>query len=230
MQGWDSVEIRADVELGGTEQLFNLLVARDLQQEEGQSPQVAMTMPILVGTDGTRRMGKSLGNYIGVGEPAEAQFGKVMSLPDEPMRQYFTLLTDLPLGEVDRLLAPEINPRDAKEVLGKAIVAQYHGPDAADAAALAFRRRSEGLDPENIPEVAIGRDLLDAEQRISLPRLIVALGFETSTSNARRTVEGGGFNYGPDRKVLVDPKELIPLSDGLIVRVGKRKIARIRIQ
>src|SRR4051812_10636418 len=86
MQGWDSVEIKADVELGGTEQLFNLLVARDLQQEEGQAPQVAMTMPILVGTDGTRRMGKSLGNYIGVGEPAEAQFGKVMSLPDDPMR------------------------------------------------------------------------------------------------------------------------------------------------
>ena len=98
MQGWDSVEIKADVELGGTEQLFSLLVARDLQQAQGQEPQVAMTMPILVGTDGTRRMGKSLGNYIGVAESAESQFGKIMSIPDEPMRQYFTLLTELPLA------------------------------------------------------------------------------------------------------------------------------------
>ena len=132
MQGWDSVEIRADVELGGTEQLFSLLVARDLQQGQGQEPQVALTMPILVGTDGVRRMGKSLGNYIGVGETAENQFGKIMSVPDEPMRQYFTLLTEIPLAEVDRLLAPEVNPRDAKEVLGKAIVAQYHGEQAAN--------------------------------------------------------------------------------------------------
>ena len=229
MQGWDSVEIRADVELGGTEQLFNLLVARDLQQEEGQAPQVAMTMPILVGTDGTRRMGKSLGNYIGVGESAEGQFGKVMSLPDEPMRGYFTLLTDLPLAEVDRLLAPGVNPRDAKEVLGKAIVSQYHGAEAAEAAASAFRRRSEGLDPEVIPEVALGRDLLDGEGKIAAPRLIVALGFEASTSNARRTIEAGGFNTGPDRVVVIDPKATITPTDGLIVRVGKRKIARLRL-
>src|SRR3982751_5084403 len=125
MQGWDSVEIRADVELGGTEQLFSLLVARDLQPLRGQPPQTAMTMPILVGTDGTRRMGKSLGNYIGVAESPGDQFGKVMSLPDEPMRQYFTLLTDLPLTEVDAWLSPGVNPRNAKEALGKAIVAQY---------------------------------------------------------------------------------------------------------
>src|SRR5260370_15781536 len=103
MQGWDSVEIKADVELGGTEQLFSLLVARELQQAEGQEPQVAITMPILVGTDGVRRMGKSLGNYIGVAETAENQFGKIMSIPDEPMRQYFTLLTQLPFAECDAL-------------------------------------------------------------------------------------------------------------------------------
>ena len=116
MQGWDSVEIQADVELGGTEQLFSLLVARDLQQSRNQEPQVAMTMPILVGTDGVRRMGKSLGNYIGVAESAENQFGKVMSIPDEPMRQYFTLLTDLPHGRDRRDSGPGVNPRDAKEV------------------------------------------------------------------------------------------------------------------
>ena len=115
MQGWDSVEIRADVELGGTEQLFSLLVARDLQQSQGQEPQAALTMPILVGTDGVRRMGKSLGNYIGVAETPENQFGKVMSVPDKPLRQYFTLLTDLPLEEIDALLASGVNPRDAKE-------------------------------------------------------------------------------------------------------------------
>jgi len=124
MQGWDSVEISADVELGGTEQLFSLMVARQLQPLREQEPQVAMTMPILVGTDGTRRMGKSLGNYIGVAESAQDQFGKVMSIPDEPMAQYFTLLTDLPEPRVKELLAAGTNPRDAKEALGKAIVAQ----------------------------------------------------------------------------------------------------------
>lgn len=227
MQGWDSVEIKADVELGGTEQLFNLLVARDLQPTVGQRPQVAMTMPILVGTDGTRRMGKSLGNYIGVAEAAEQQFGKVMSLPDEPMRQYFTLLTDLPLTEVDHLLASDVNPRDAKEALGRAIVTQYHGEEAAEAAAQAFRKRSSGLDPDVIADVTLASDLIDAEGKVSAPRLIVALGFETSTSNARRTMEGGGFNIGTDRRVITDPKAMIEVTDGLIVRVGKRKIARL---
>src|SRR5262249_36975829 len=180
MQGWDSVEIRADVELGGTEQLFSLLVARDLQQSRGQEPQVALTMPILVGTDGERRMGKSLGNYIGVAEDPNNQFGKVMSLPDEPMRQYFTLLTDLPMAEADRLLGPAVNPRDAKEVLGKDIVRQYAGAAAAEAAAEAFRRRAKGEDPAEIPEVAIPRARLDEGGRMPISNLIVALGLETS--------------------------------------------------
>jgi tyrosyl-tRNA synthetase len=229
MQGWDSVEIKADVEMGGTEQLFSLLVARDLQQSEGQPPQVALTMPILVGTDGTRRMGKSLGNYIGVAEDPVTQFAKVMSIPDGPMRQYFTLLTDLPLGEVDRLLSPEVNPRDAKEALGKAIVSQYAGTEAAEHAAGEFRRRSSGEDPAEIPEITLSRDLLDAEGKMAVPRLLVALGLQTSTSNARRDVEGGGFNYGPDRATTSDPKAMIPVSDGLIVRLGKRKIARVKL-
>jgi len=229
MQGRDSVEVRADVELGGTEQLFNLLLGRDLQQAEGQEPQVALTMPILVGTDGVRKMGKSLDNYIGVAEDANAQFGKVMSIPDGPMRQYFTLLTDLPLAKVDRLLGPGVNPRDAKEVLGKAIVAQYHGAAEAEAAAAAFRKRSEGLDPDEIPEVTVPRNQLDPEGRISIPRLIVALGLETSTSNGRRVVEQGGVNVGPDRTLVADFKSLIAVTDGLIVRVGKRKIARVKL-
>ena len=157
-----------------------------------------MTMPILVGTDGVRRMGKSLGNYIGVAEPAENQFGKVMSIPDEPMRQYFTLLTDLPLAEVDRLLGPGVNPRDAKEALGKAIVAQYHGRGGG--------RRGRG----RVPPPGLGRGpRRDPRRRASRPtsstpragsprpRLIKELGLETSTSNARRVIEQGGFNVGP---------------------------------
>ncbi|MFO0959635.1 MAG: tyrosine--tRNA ligase [Isosphaeraceae bacterium] len=228
MQGWDSVEIRADVELGGTEQLFSLLVARDLQQGRNQSPQVAMTMPILVGTDGTRRMGKSLGNYIGVAESAEQQFGKVMSIPDEPMRQYFTLLTDIPLEEVNGLLGGG-NPRDAKEALGKAIVAQYHGAEAADHAAAEFRRRARGEDPDEIPEVALTRDAVGADGKVPGPRLLVALGLESSTSNARRLIAQGGVNLGPDRTPLADPNASIEVTDGLIVRAGKRKIVRIRL-
>ncbi len=253
MQGWDSVEIRADVELGGTEQLFSLLVARDLQQSQGQEPQVALTMPILIGTDGVRRMGKSLGNYIGVAETADNQFGKIMSLPDHPMRQYFTLLTDLPLAEIDRLLSPEVNPRDAKEVLGKEIVSQYHKKKphvldaapgryqetghaadlqysgAAEQAAAEFRRRASGEDPDEIPNAAVAAEKLDSEGRIPAMILLKEVGLESSTSNARRVIEQGGFNVGPERETISDPRALIYVSDGLIVRVGKRKIARIRL-
>jgi tyrosyl-tRNA synthetase len=229
MQGWDSVEIKADVELGGTEQRFSLLVARDLQQSQEQEPQVAMTMPILVGTDGTRRMGKSLGNYIGVAEGAESQFGKIMSIPDEPMRQYFTLLTELPLTEVDRLLGPGVNPRDAKEALGKAIVAQYHGAEAAERAAAEFRHRASGRDPDEISIVTLAAAKLDAEGRIPAFILLKELGLESSTSNARRVIEQGGVTIGPDREGIADPKALVTVHDGLIVRVGKRKIVRVAI-
>jgi len=229
MQGWDSVEIRADVELGGTEQLFSLLVARDLQQGQGQRPQVALTMPILVGTDGVRRMGKSLGNDIGVGLPPEKLFGKLMSIPDEPLRQYFTLLTDLPLAEIDAWLAPGKNPRDAKEALARTIVAGLTSEAEAAAAAAAFRRRTHGEDPDAIPARPIDRGQLDTEGRLPVPRLIVALGLEKTTSDARRVIEGGGVTIGAERQAVTDPKALIEVRDGLIVRVGKtgRKIARV---
>ncbi|APW59637.1 tyrosine--tRNA ligase [Paludisphaera borealis] len=229
MQGWDSVEIKADVELGGTEQLFSLMVARQLQATRGQEPQTAMTMPILVGTDGVRRMGKSLGNYIGVAESAENQFGKVMSIPDEPMAQYFTLLTNLPGDAIKAALAPGANPRDSKEILGKAIVAQYHGEEAADRAAAEFRRRSSGEDPEDIPDAFLATDKLDHEGKIAAPTLIKELGLEATTSNARRVIEQGGFNVGPNREIIREPKASVYVSDGLIVRVGKRKIARVRL-
>jgi tyrosyl-tRNA synthetase len=229
MQGWDSVEIKADVELGGTEQLFSLLVGRDLQEEREQEPQVAMTLPILVGTDGVRRMGKSLGNYIGIAESAENQFGKIMSIPDPPMKLYFTLLTEVPLEEVGRLLAEPANPRDSKELLAKAIVAQYHGTQAAERAAELFRRRAAGDDPDEIPEAALAAASLDAEGRIPAFILLKELGLETSTSNARRVIEQGGCTVGPSRDVITDPKAAIAVSNGLIVRIGKRKIVRVKI-
>ena len=153
-----------------------------------------------------------------------------MSVPDEPMRQYFTLLTELPLEEVDRLLAPGVNPRDAKEVLGKAIVAQYHGTEAAERAAAEFRRRAAGEDPDEIPDVALAADKLDAEGRIPAFVLVKELGLESSTSNARRVIEQGGFNVGPGpAQAITDPKALIAVTDGLIVRVGKRKIVRVQL-
>src|SRR5690242_18935551 len=128
-----------------------------------------MTLPILVGTDGTRRMGKSLGNYIGVADDPDTMFGKLMSIPDEPMRQYFTLLTDLPLARIDALLSPVVNPRDSKDTLDRTIVTQYHGPEAAARAAEAFRRRAHGEDRLVTPVATLPRSLLDSEGRISGP-------------------------------------------------------------
>jgi tyrosyl-tRNA synthetase len=226
MQGWDSVEIKSDVELGGTEQLFSLLVARDLQQSQGQAGQVAITMPILVGTDGERKMGKSLSNYIGVNEPPDTQFGKVMSLPDGPMRQYFTLLTDLPLAEVDRLLSPEINPRDAKEVLGKSIVAQYHGVEAGEAAAETFRKRAQGLNQE-IKAGSVLRSLLGEDNKVAPGILLKALGLASSTSEGNRLVEQGGVKLGPERTPLPrDKNARLEVASGLMVTVGSGNKAR----
>jgi tyrosyl-tRNA synthetase len=226
MQGWDSVEIQCDVELGGTEQLFSLLVGRDLQKSQGQAGQVAITMPILVGTDGERKMGKSLSNYIGVNEPPDTQFGKVMSLPDGPMRQYFTLLTDLPLAEVDRLLSPDVNPRDAKEVLGKTVVAQYHGPEAAEAAGETFRNRAKGLDQE-IRKGTVPRSLLGADQMVVPGILLKAIGLASSTSEGHRLVEQGGVKLGPERTPLPRDKHArLEVASGLMVTVGSGNKAK----
>jgi tyrosyl-tRNA synthetase len=232
MQAWDSVEIRADVELGGTEQLFSLLLARDLQQTEGQPPQVALTMPILVGTDGVRRMGKSLGNYIGVANEPDTMFGKVMSIPDEPMRLYFTLLTDLPLAEVNRLLGPEVNPRDAKEVLGKTIVAQYWGHDAAESAAEAFRSRAKALDLGAIPDVAVHRRDLDNEGGILPGKLLLLVGLAPSGSEGGRLVQQGSVWIGPDQNPLDrDSKKALKVEDQMILGRGKgNKAHAVRIR
>lgn len=235
MQGWDSVEIRADVELGGTEQLFSLLVARDLQQSRGQEPQVAMTMPILVGTDGHRRMGKSLGNYIGVAEPPETMFGKIMSIPDEPMRQFFTLLTDLPMPEVDALLAPGVNPRDAKEALGRQIVSQYFGEAAAEEAAAAFRRRARsGIDKENLPILELSAHELGPDGTILPSKVLQAAGLVASGSEGGRKVEEGAVWLTDESNRLPrDRKRPIQLNDGEIIGLGsgnKARAVRVRIK
>jgi tyrosyl-tRNA synthetase len=230
MQGHDSVVIRADIELGGSEQLFSLMVGRDLQRDAGQEPQVCITLPILRGLDGHRRMGKSLGNYIGVGEPPGEQFGKTMSIPDDLLREWFELLTDRSGGEIARLIDPErMNPRDAKEILGKDIVRFYHGEQAAEEAAAEFRRRfSQGQDPTDIPEVVVPPSEL-AGGLVWVCKLLVLLGLAKSNNEARRSIQGGAVTIGPEREKVTDPAANIAVHDGLIVRVGKRQVVQARL-
>jgi tyrosyl-tRNA synthetase len=221
MQGWDSVEIQADVELGGTEQLFNLMVGRELQKDAGQEPQVPMTLPILRGTDGEKKMGKTAGNYIGLNEPAKEQFGKTMRIPDPLMREWFSLLTDLSEGQVAETLAGK--PNEAKKALGAEIVRFYHGEAAAKAVLDDWHKQFEsGGDPDVMEEIAV------ASNEMNILDLIVSAGFCKSKSEARKKVEEGAFNYGPDRAKPVDFKAVIPLSPGLVLRLG-RKIVRVRL-
>jgi tyrosyl-tRNA synthetase len=230
MQGQDSVEIRADVELGGSEQLFNLMVGRRLQEDAGQEQQVCLTLPILRGLDGERRMGKSLGNYIGVGEPAYDQFAKTMSIPDDLMREWFTLLTDRSAEEIARLTDPQAtHPRQAKEVLGKDIVAFYHGEAAAMAAAEEWRKRfSQRQDPTEIPEESVPAASL-TEGKMPIAKLLVALKLAPSNNEARRLIQGGGVTIGPQREKITDVNATVTVTSGLIVRVGNRKVVRVRV-
>jgi tyrosyl-tRNA synthetase len=229
MQGHDSVVIRADIELGGSEQLFSLMVGRDLQRDAGQEPQICLTLPILRGTDGERRMGKSLGNYIGVGEPAYEQFAKTMSIPDQLMREWFELLTDRPKEEIARLTGADGHPMDAKKALGRDIVAFYHGGEAAQRAQAEWEVRVPGgQDPQDIPTKVLPRSEL-TDGRIWICKLLVLAGLATSNNEARRAVEGKSVNLGDQREAVLDAKANISVTDGLIVRSGKRKIARIKL-
>jgi tyrosyl-tRNA synthetase len=230
MQGQDSVEIKADVELGGSEQLFNLMVGRRLQEDAGQEPQICLTLPILCGLDGERRMGKSLGNYVGVGEAPYDQFAKTMSIPDALMTQWFTLLTDRPTEEIARLTdAQQTHPMEAKKALGRDIVTCYHGAKAAEEAQKEWEKRfSNRQDPTEIPEKGIpAASLTDGKMQVT--KLLVALGLAPSNNEARRLVQGGGVTIGPDREKVTDPNLMVTVSDGLIARVGSRKIARVRL-
>lgn len=232
MQGWDSVEVKADVELGGTEQLFSLMVGRDLQTGKGQEPQICVTMPLLLGLDGKNKMGKSLGNYIGVGEPAQEMMDKTMSISDSIMKVWFELLTDRSAEEIAVLTDPtKGNPRDAKLTLGKDIVTFYYGAQAAENAAeewlKVFSRKEDATD---IAEFKVPASEMTEGQMLA-PKLIVLLGWAKSNNEARRLIEGGGVNYGPEtEKVKVtDPKAMIRVVDGLIVRSGSRRIAKLRV-
>ena len=231
MQGRDSVEVQADVELGGSEQLFSLMVGRDLQRDAGQEPQVCITLPILRGLDGQRRMGKSLGNYIGVGEPAYDMFAKTMSIPDDLMREWFELLTDRPGDAIARLTdAQATHPRQAKEILGKDIVRFYHGEAEAAAAAEEWRKRfSQGHDPTEIPEVRIPpAELTDGKMNIC--KLLVRAGLVKTNNEARRLLgPNSGVTIGPDRVKVTDSTTNLAVTDGLIVRVGSKRIVRIRV-
>ncbi|MCC6670852.1 MAG: tyrosine--tRNA ligase [Planctomycetes bacterium] len=222
MQGWDSVQLEADVELGGTDQLFNLLVGRELQRHEGQRPQVCITVPILEGLDGVQKMSKSLGNHIAVLEPASEMFGKTMSIPDAAMAKWFTLLTDHGEAEIQALLTG--HPRAAKVALAKAVVSAYHGAAAADAAEAEFQRvfRGGGL-PDTVPEVRIGAELL-RDGGILLANALGASGIAASASEGRRLIEGGGVRV--DGAAVTDVKHLLRAGSWL-VQAGKRKVARI---
>ncbi len=231
MQGHDSVEIRADVELGGSEQLFNLMVGRDLQRAAGQEPQVCLTLPILCGRDGVRRMGKSLDNYIGVGESAYEQFAKTMSIPDTLMAQWFELLTDLLPLEIARLTNPTVtHPMAAKKTLARQIVTFYHGAEAEEAARAEWEKRiSGGADPTDIQEKDVPRGEL-TEGKLGVLRLLVLLGLAASNNEARRLIEGGGITVGPDKTKLTDAKASIEVVTGLVVRKGGSKhVVRARV-
>ncbi len=230
MQGQDSVEIKADIELGGTEQLFNLMMGRRLQEAAEQEPQVCMTLPILRGLDGERRMGKSLGNYIGVGEPAQTQFFKTLKIPDDLLKEWFELLTNRSAEEIQKFLDPSQtpNPMTAKKQLAFDIAAFYHGTEAAQKASDEWEnQKTKRQDPTDIPEVVIPASEL--AEGISIVKLVVALGFEKSNGEARRKVTEKAVNVGPDREVISDPKHILTNVDGLIVRLGAKKIARVKV-
>ncbi len=222
-QGYDSVALKADVEVGGTDQLFNLLVGRDLMREEGLEPQVVMTLPLLVGTDGAEKMSKSLGNAIGIQEPPAEIYGKLMSIPDRLVWSYYDLLTDLPAAEIRewrrRVESGEGNPRDVKADLARIVTAQFHGKEAAARAEEDFRRAfSKGELPEEIET----KELPAAE--VSAARVLVAAGLAASMREARRKVAEGAlalYESGQAR-IVRDPEERLDASRPSILRLGRR--------
>ena len=218
MQGWDSVMIRADVELGGTDQLFNILVGRDLQREEGQPQQVVFLLPLLEGLDGVQKMSKSLGNYVGVNEPPAEMFGKLMSISDELMARYYTLL----LGET----LPAIHPMDAKKQLAARIVERYHGHDAAQAALEDFNTRfsKKDLAHAELPVVkleGVGADIVS----IVVAAFTQSFQITKSRGEARRLVEQGSVQLRGEK--IADPKAAPALKSGDVLRLDKTRAVRV---
>ncbi len=231
-QAMDSVQLQADVELGGTDQKFNNLMGRDLQREYGQEPQVVLLTPLLVGLDGVEKMSKSLGNAIGITDPPDEMYGKVMSLPDPLIGHYFASCTDVPMDEVMTIAAAlddgSMHPRDAKARLAREIVAVWHGKAKAEEAERAFERVFVDKDaPAEIPEAAVGRDELK-QGHIRLIKLLVLAGLAESNSEAKRLISQGGVSVDGDRVHKVDAD--VAVKDGIVLRVGKRRFVRIRVQ
>ena len=223
MQGYDSVALKSDIELGGTDQKFNLLMGRHLQQEYGQEPQCILTMPLLEGLDGVEKMSKSKNNYIGITEDANTMFAKVLSINDELMWRWYTLLSFKSMADIDVLraeVAAGRNPKDAKVMLAKEITARFHSAAAADAAEADFINRSKGGVPEDIREVA----LTGAPLGIGL--LLKQSGLAPSTSEANRLIDGGGVRV--DSSVVSDKGLKLPAGT-YVVQVGKRKFARVTL-
>ena len=225
-QAMDSVAIRADVELGGTDQKFNLLVGRDIQREHGMDPQVAVLMPILTGTDGTEKMSKSLDNYIGIDESPKQIYGKTLSIPDTLIYDYFVLATDeLPAelaGIKNQLENPETNPRDLKRRLARELVSIYHSPQAAVAAEQEFDRIYVHKQlPDDVPQFSIHHD----DARIGIVELLTETKLVSSKGEARRMIEQGGVSVDGER--IVDEDAAVVLDKSIVVRVGKRKFLRV---
>lgn len=227
MQGYDSVALQADVEFGGTDQKFNLLMGRHLQEEYGQEPQIAITMPILEGLDGVNKMSKSLGNYIGINEAPGEIYGKAMSIPDNMMVRYFDLVTDVSLEELENikngLKQQTIHPRDLKMRLAFTLVALYHGIQAADHAQEEFVRVFQQRDlPQDIPEFC-----RQTQDSVWVAKLLVELNLATTNSEAKRAVVAGAVKI--DGVKVNDADAQITLAEGMIIQNGKRKFAKIKI-
>jgi tyrosyl-tRNA synthetase len=226
-QGYDSVAMKADVELGGTDQKFNLLVGRELQKVWGQEPQIVMTMPLLEGLDGVKKMSKSLGNYIGICEAPNDMFGKIMSISDELMWRYFELLSFRPLNDLAQLkqqMAEGRNPRDIKFELAQEIIARFHSKtDAENAQADFIQRFSQGAMPDQIDDVA----LTLATDVAPIAFVLKEAGLVASTSEAMRMIKQGAVKIDGER---VD-NEKLPMTRGTeaVYQVGKRKFARIKL-
>ncbi|WP_296044155.1 tyrosine--tRNA ligase [uncultured Alteromonas sp.] len=227
VQGWDSVALQADVELGGTDQRFNLLMGRELQKEQGQSQQVVLMMPLLEGLDGVQKMSKSLNNYIGITDAPNEMFGKIMSISDELMWRYYDLLSFKPLEEIAELkqqMADGANPRDIKITLAKEIIARFHSAEAAEAAHQDFIQRfQKNAIPDDMPEVSIA--LTDGE--VAIGYLLKEAGLVGSTSDAMRMIKQGAVKI--DGEKVTDTRLVLTEKGENVYQVGKRKFARITL-
>ncbi|MBJ6752035.1 tyrosine--tRNA ligase [Geomonas anaerohicana] len=226
VQGYDSVALKADVELGGTDQKFNLLVGRELQREWGQAPQCVVTVPLLEGLDGVNKMSKSLGNYIGINEPADEIYGKVMSISDELMIRYYELLSDLTMADFEKLKADlksgAVHPMEAKKQLAREMVTRYHGAEAATQADENFVKRFKNNEtPDEMPEFA-----LKAEgEKVLLCRVLAEAQLVKSNSEGRRSIQGGGVKVNGEK--ISDENLEIACNGEYIIQVGKRRFAKV---